>query len=481
MTNTYLFYYCKVLYVDIFPSYGSGQYYNKLIYNHFFELLVKVNSYNKEFDYVLFMDKYINKLESNRYKNKFSKISESDFNIAKKDFLEIQNNIYQIMTIHANKYNPSDLKQSINLSLNNINEYSQIHKLSQSTITLIINALKKVLDVIDDKMESMYKYAEYNAALLNTIDLTKKKLEEIEIKDIILDSSKENTDYQSDIFKKVKTKVLNEFNLFTNDIEDIFTNNRKINHLSKTSSYIKFLFHDKIQTIETPIGKKKVFLKFYKSLYDAHVLCMYFFYFKNKFEKATISNILKSFDNVKLEIIMMNEFKDNRLEELFFKIIKNIKARADIKYLSLIILGHELLLEGRDIQNIVARLNAFENNNEVTKENRKHKRPNKNKNFLKRFNELKYYTNMQIPYEDDENTNDYLNLFCSFKTEVVYRTSIIKNDGESNVKDFNSVDEYKKYIMSLNPEDDIQYLVDNYLREEKIKVYYNPLVDLNII
>jgi hypothetical protein len=56
--------------VETFPSYGADIYYDTCIYDHFIELLIRITDFEKEFNMLLFVDKYLKKLDGDKYKKK---------------------------------------------------------------------------------------------------------------------------------------------------------------------------------------------------------------------------------------------------------------------------------------------------------------------------------------------------------------------------------------------------------------------------
>ena len=346
------------------------------------------------------------------------------------------------------------------------------------TINLINNALAKVKDALVSKISYKYDIEIYNSALLNTIEIVRAKLESLELEDLVSKHSEEVEGYQKKVFQASKEKSLESFEALAATISDTFSNNRKIRHLKSVNYYLSFLMHDEILVLEVDEGvNKQVFKKFYNALYNAYRMGIYFDYFKNKYEKNTLKELLNflnrdfinddSLDNDLLSKYSLNEDHiDRRSEHIFFNIINNLEVRKDFKDLTLIILGYQLLLDANTIEKISNTINN-----------------NKNPILKKRMKDLIYRTNVQIVYDLDEDSiyhvdediYEFLESFNSYKIETVYEVNVVTDNGELETIIFDSEDDYKDHIRSDCDEGDIQYMVDNFLCKRDKKVYYDLL------
>ena len=54
MNNKYISYYFRNLCVETFPSYGTDVYYDMCVYDHFFELLLRLTASQRDFDILIF-------------------------------------------------------------------------------------------------------------------------------------------------------------------------------------------------------------------------------------------------------------------------------------------------------------------------------------------------------------------------------------------------------------------------------------------
>ena len=63
------------------------------------------------------------------------------------------------------------------------------------------------------------------------------------------------------------------------------------------------------------------------------------------------------------------------------------------------------------------------------------------------------------------------------KLYLGYYLSVFSEDGELETMSFDSVEAYKKYITPHCAEDEVQQMVETFLRKREKKVYYEPLFD----
>jgi diphthamide synthase (EF-2-diphthine--ammonia ligase) len=66
-------------------------------------------------------------------------------------------------------------------------------------------------------------------------------------------------------------------------------------------------------------------------------------------------------------------------------------------------------------------------------------------------------------------------MFNSYKIETVYEANVVDEDGEFKTMIFDSEDDYKKYISPYHDENEIEDMVEDFLRERDKKVYCDPL------
>ena len=68
-----------------------------------------------------------------------------------------------------------------------------------------------------------------------------------------------------------------------------------------------------------------------------------------------------------------------------------------------------------------------------------------------------------------------MDMFNSYKIETVYEANVVDEDGEFKTMIFDSEDDYKKYISPYCDENEIEDIVEDFLRKRDTKVYYDPL------
>ena len=468
MNNKYLTYYFKNLCVETFPAYGKDMYYDMCIYNHFFEILLRLGASQKDFNYLVFVDNYIQKLEGKKYKNKFENISKINYENAKEDFLKLLSNIHQITLIYNHKSNHSDLEEKLHqLDDSRLEEYANVYNLSNSTVDLIRAAVLKVSKALSLKINFEYDMKTYDRILSATLKIVETELMNLTIDDIVSKRSKEVDRYQKRVFKENKEEVLVHFELLSAAIKDTFYNKNKVRHLSNVDYYLSFLLHDKV----IPLKNSKIFKNFYEALYYAYKMSIYFVYFKNKYEKATLKEVIEFFSDEDLKVGVEDDYIDKRLKHIFFNIIANMnvmKVRQDFKHLPLIILGSQLSLDAKTIEKISVKIDNY-----TSEEDNK----TKNRNVATRFKDLKYSTNTQGVYDLDEDFLHYIEMFNSYKIEAVYEVSIFDDEGELEIVSFDSPEEYRKYLSPEYEESEIEYMVETFLRKRDKKVYYEPLFE----
>ncbi len=122
--------------------------------------------------------------------------------------------------------------------------------------------------------------------------------------------------------------------------------------------------------------------------------------------------------------------------------------------------------------------NYIHNDDDDVNKKKKKKNKTKNPNVTSRFKDLKYTTNAQSVYDLDEDIGELLELFNSYKTETVYEVNVFDEDGELETMSFDSEEDYKNYIRSDCAENQLDYMVENFLKKRDKKVYFDPLFDL---
>ncbi|QOY50907.1 hypothetical protein [Candidatus Sulfurimonas baltica] len=472
MQNKYISYYFRNLCVETFPSYGTDTYYDTCIYEHFFEILLRLTDSKKNFDILIFIDKYLQKLDGNKYKKKFAELSKLDYLDAKRDFIKLISNIYQITLIYKYRENLVYLEEELsNLEGSYIEKFGNLYNLDSATTDLLDDALLQVKDAFLSKVGYKYNIDTYDSALAETLVTVEEKLTSLKIEDIVSQSSGEVDGYKQEVFNRTKEEILESFGQLAIIIEDTFSNNRKVRHLKNVDYYLSFLMHDKIMVLEASTSSnkkatKKIFKKFYNALYYSYKMSLYFSYFKDKHEKFTLKEVLASFNDDLLKVGIGEDYIDRRLEDTFFNIVDNLKVRKDFKHLPLIILGYELSLDAKTIEKISVQV---DNNGYITNNKKK------NSKIISRFKDLKYSTNTQKIYDLDEDIGDFLELFSSYKTKTIYEVSVVHEDGNLETISFDSKEDYINYITPDCDEDKVKYMMDNFLRERDKKVYYEPL------
>lgn len=176
--------------------------------------------------------------------------------------------------------------------------------------------------------------------------------------------------------------------------------------------------------------------------------------------------LCKFFDDETLTVGSDKDYIDRRAEEMFFNIVDNIEVRRDFKHLPLIVLGHMLSLDAKTVEKISGNLD----NVGVMHDNR-----TKNRNVISRFKDLKHIANAQTVYELDDDTQELLEFFNSYKIKTVFEVNVVDEDGGFDKMSFSSEEDYINHITPHCEEGDIQYMVDNFLRKRDKKVYYEPL------
>nr|MDA3946673.1 hypothetical protein [Helicobacteraceae bacterium] len=84
-------------------------------------------------------------------------------------------------------------------------------------------------------------------------------------------------------------------------------------------------------------------------------------------------------------------------------------------------------------------------------------------------------TNAQKVYDLDEDVCALLELFNCYKIETVYEANVVNEDGEWETMRFDSEDDYKKYISPYCGEEEVERMVENFLRKRDKKIHYDPL------
>lgn len=459
MENQYLTYYFRDLCVKTFPSFGTEYYFDMSLFEHFYTLLVRLNK-QENFDYIFFLNQYVKKIENAKYRNKFDLITNGNYDKAKDDFFELQTNIYQIVLIYSYKDQYLNFNDNMKALLNNLEEFTRKHNLLQVVKDILKKALIKLLDVIDETINIKYPIEKYNTILYQTLMLSRAELGKLEIDENILNKN----EYK---FKKAKNKVLKHLKDFSDIIEDTFENKKKIRHITSVKYYMSFLLHDEIISIDIDGTEKEVLIKFYDAILYAYKFCINFIYFKSLYDKLSLEDVINQFHPT-MEVCTIEDIQDKRQVEGFFRILNSITTRQDFKHLPLVVLGDKLSLDANTVKKISV---AIDNNGVNSDAN------SKNHNVVKKYNELRYSTNMQAVFDlDYENMKDFLNLFRSYKTKIVYRASFTNLDGSMSTKDFDSVDDYKRYIKDGNIDLDIEYSIKNYLTPTHKRLYYNSLL-----
>lgn len=469
MDQKYVSYYFRNLCVDTFPSYGAEIYYEMCIYEHFFELLLRVADFKKEFNMLVFVDRYLKKLDSDKYKKKFEAYGIKSYDAAKNDFLILLSNLYQITLIYNHKNNLLSLEEKL-LSLDSDRlEKIRIHyKLNETRVSFIEQVLEKLKYTFSAKIDFKYDINEYYDALSNTLTLVEDKLKQLKIEDIVFEKSAEVDGYRQKVFEACKGEVIDNLQNLTGTIGDAFFNERKIRHLKRVDYYLSFLMHDEIVPLE---GSKNIFRNFYKALMYAYKMQMYFLYFKDKYEQVTLAKVLEFFDDETLTVGSDKDYIDRRAEEVFFNIVDNIEVRRDFKHLPLIVLGSMLSLDAKTVEKMSIQLD----NDGLIGNNR-----TKNPNVISRFKDLRHSANSQTVYDLDDDTRELLEYFNSYKIETVFEANVVDEEGELDKMSFDSEEDYINHIRPHCDEGDIQYMVDNFLRKRDKKAYYEPLFTADI-
>lgn len=465
MDQKYISYYFRNLCVETFPSYGADIYYDMCIYDHFFELLLRLTESDKEFNILVFVDKYLIKLDGDKYKKKFEDHAIKSYDAAKRDFLILLSNIYQITLIYNYKNDLTSLEEKLlGLDSDHLQKLRSLYNLDEGTVNFIHNVLGKIKDPLSSKVDLKFDIETYGKALSNTLNTVEDKLMQLRIEDIVSENSEEVDGYRQRVFEASKEEATDHLGKFIATIGDTFYNDRKIRHLKRVDYYMSFLLHDEVVLLE---GSKKVFKNLYKALYYAYKMQIYFLYFKDKHEKATLSEILKFFDDETLKVGMSKDYVDRRVEDIFYNIVDNIEVRRDFKHLPLIFLGYQLSLDAKTVEKISVHMDddGLKDHNNRTK----------NPNVISRFKDLRYSTNAHIMYELDDDIKELLEMFKSYKITTVYEANMVDEDGELEIMNFNSEEDYITYISPHCEESEIQYMVDNFLSKTEKKVYYEPL------
>jgi hypothetical protein len=410
------------------------------------------------------VDKYLKKLDGDKYKKKLGAHAVKSYDDAKHDFLILLSNLYQITLIYNHKNNLLSLEEELlGFDLNRLEKLCTLYNLDEVTVNFIDNVLEKVKYALSAKVDLKYDIKEYNIALSNTLTLVENNLKQLKIDDIVSEKSAEIDGYRQNVFETCSKEAVNNFGTLSTSIDDTFNNDRKIRHLKRADYYLSFLLHDEIISVE---GSKKVFRNFYKALLNAYKMQIYFLYFKDKHEKVTLAEIRAFFDDEPLIVGVRKDYLDKRLEDIFFKIVDNIEVRRDFKHLPLIILGYQLSLDAKTVEKISIHLD----NGSMIHDNR-----TKNPNVISRFKDLKYIANAQTVYELDDDTQELLEFFNSYKMSNVYEANVVDEDGEFKKINFGSEQDYINYITPNCEEGEIQYMIDNFLRKRDKRVYYEPL------
>jgi hypothetical protein len=434
------------------------------IYDYFFEVLLRATSFKKDFNMLVLLDKYLKKLDGDKYKKQFETHATKGYETAKSDFLILLSNLYQITLIYNHKDNLSSFEEKL-LSFDSVqlNNLRTLYGLDEATISFIEQVLDKLKYALSAKVDFKYDIKEYKTALNNTLLLAENELMQLQIGDIVSENSVQDNVDREKVFESCKEEVIDNLQNLSATIGDAFFNDRKIRHLKRADYYLSFLMHDEIIS---PEGSKKIFINFYKALIYAYKMQMYFLYFKDKHEKVTLAKVLEFFDDESLTVGSDKDYSDRRVEEMFFNIVDNIEVRRDFKHLPLIVLGSMLSLDAKTVEKMSIQLDNYGliDNNRT-----------KNPNVITRFKDLKYSANTQTVYELDDDTQELLEFFNSYKMSTVYEANVVDEDGEYEKMDFGSEEDYINYITPKCEEGEIQYMVDNFLRKRDKKVYYEPL------
>lgn len=464
MNQKYISYYFQNLCVNTFPSYSTNFYNDMSIYEHFFEVLFRLIDFEKEYDVLVFVNKYLKKLESDKYRKKFAQLSPKGYNTAKRDFLKLLSNTYQAALIYNHKDDLSILeKKVLSFDANQIKILRSLYNLDETTVNFINPMLMDLKDALSEQIDFKYEEYAYDEALSNTLSLVYRQLKQLRIEDIVSEKSTENEGYRQRVFNTCKEEAIDNFGKLSANISDAFNNKRKIRHLKNIKYYLSFLLQDEIIEIEK---SEKVLRNLHKALLYAYKTQVYFLYFKDKHEKVTLSEIVKFFNNEELSISINNDFFDRRENESFFNIVDSIEVRKDFKHLPLVLLGYQLSLDAKTVE----KMSIYLDNDGFKIDNK-----TKNPNVISRFNDLKYKANIDRVYDLDDDIVGMLNYFNSYKIETVYLANRVNADGELEKMSFNSKEDYIKYIYPHCDKDDIPYMVYNFLSETKKKVSYEPL------
>jgi hypothetical protein len=466
MNQKYVSYYFRNLCARTFPAYGVDSYYDICIYEHFIELLLRISDSEEEFNMLLFMDKYLKKIDSDKSRRMFEEQSTNGYDAAKRDFLIILSNIYQITLIYNHRNDLAALEDALlELDGDRLKKMRIRYDLDERTVEFLEQSISQVKNALMAKVDFAYDIDKYNDALDHTLLLAENELSQLQISDIVSNNSPQINADRQDLFESCKIEVIGNLQDLSATIGDVFFEDRKIRHLKRVDYYLSFLLHDEIISGQ---GSKKILKNLYKALVYAYKMQLYFLYFKDKHEKATLAGILEFFGDESIEVGIEKDYTDRRVEEIFFNIVNNIEVRRDFKHLPLIILGYQLALDAKTVEKMSIQLD----NGGPIDNNR-----TKNPNVIVRFNDLKYSANDKTEYDLNEDIQEFLELFSSFRTQTAYETNVIDEEGEFTTISFDSEEEYIAFISPDCEEGKIQYMVDNFLSQRDKKVYFEPLFE----
>lgn len=90
---------------------------------------------------------------------------------------------------------------------------------------------------------------------------------------------------------------------------------------------------------------------------------------------------------------------------------------------------------------------------------------------------MKYSTDTQHVYDLKFTIDNsmFLELFNSYKTMQVYEANVLNQDGELEIINYYTEDDYRHYLSFAHDKDEIEVIVSTFLRQKQKKMYYDPL------
>ena len=173
----------------------------------------------------------------------------------------------------------------LGLDSDHFQKLRSLYNLDESTVSFIHNVLEKIKDPLSSKVDFKYDIKTYDKALSNTLSMVNQKIKQLKLEDIVSENSKEVDEFRQRVFEASKKEATYHLERFIRVFEDTFYNERKIRHLKRVDYYMSFLLHDEVIQLE---GSINIFRNFYKALYYAYKMQIYFLYCKNEYVKVTL-------------------------------------------------------------------------------------------------------------------------------------------------------------------------------------------------